>query len=228
MMTPPRRPVSASPVSRVRPLLLAAALLSAPRASRAAALAGSEPGGPTELAREAGPVAVGEPMVTFGGPALDGSSFGLTRFQRRERPDALLVALFGTWCHACATRLPELARVAAEFRARGVRLVLVDVEGPTPPGLGAWLDRHGVDATAPDLAVVLDPFEAIAVRRLAVKTLPRAYVVDRKGLVTAIVTHEGDDLGAVLSRELERALAPAPRRDPRSRFDGAHERPPRA
>lgn len=184
-------------------------LAAVPAARALAGPASDAADGPTRRAVTAGPVQVGSPMVSFGGPALGGGVFTWSRFMSEQRPRALVVSLFGTWCGSCERRLPDIGSVVASRRGRGVRLVLVDVESPVPPDLAAYLETHGIDITATDVPVVLDLFEAISGKRLAVNALPRTYVVDGTGIVSAIFTHEGDDFRNALAQAVDAALAGA-------------------
>ncbi len=171
--------------------------------------AAPDQGGPTQLAEKAGPIVQGRSMVSFAGATLDGRDFALSRFLRTERPKAVVISLFGTWCDTCASRLPSVGKIAEGRRARGLALVLVDVNEPEAgPDVGGWLRDHGVDVGALCASVVLDPFGKIS-ERLGASALPRTFVVGADGSVRAVFIREGDDFEALLAREVDSALTTA-------------------
>ncbi len=192
-----------------RAAVLAMVLVGPHSAAGSGPVAAPDQGGPTELAERAGPVIQGRSMVSFAGVTLDGRDFALSRFLRLEMPKAVVISLFGTWCDTCASRLPSVGKVAEGRRARGLALVLVDVNEPEAgPEVGGWLRDHGVDVGALGASVVLDPFGKIS-ERLGASTLPRTFVVGADGSVRAVFVREGDDFEALLAREVDAALRTA-------------------
>ena len=59
---------------------------------------------------------------------------------------AVLVNVWATWCLPCRKEFPDLLRAAADYRGRGLRLVLVSADFEDNAGAArAFLARHGVD-----------------------------------------------------------------------------------
>ncbi len=54
----------------------------------------------------------------------------LTEELRARRAPATVVNVWATWCLPCREEFPDLLRVAREYRARGVRLVLISADFP--------------------------------------------------------------------------------------------------
>ena len=73
---------------------------------------------------------------------------------------AVLVNVWATWCLPCRKEFPALLRAAAEYRARGVRLVLISADfDDNTAAAREFLARHGVDfpsylKTGPDMEFI--------------------------------------------------------------------------
>lgn len=157
----------------------------------------------SRLVSSSGPVTVGAPFPTFAGYDLAGTLV-TSRFLFTARPGAtptpVVLSFFATWCKPCKRHLPTLHRAA---QAAGARLVLVDFGDEDPGEVREFLGDLGVRGAA----VLADKTLAISSRVGVTKALPRTFVLDATGNVTAIFEHEGDDLGTVLAGELSRAAA---------------------
>ncbi|HEX6851906.1 MAG TPA: TlpA disulfide reductase family protein [Candidatus Polarisedimenticolaceae bacterium] len=127
-----------------------------------------------------------------------------------RRPGAAVVVLnvWATWCQPCREEFPDLLRLEREYRAKGVRLVLVSADFPDAVAEAeAFLRRHGVafqtflkDGDVPDQAFIdgLDPRWSGA--------LPATIVFDGAGRKTAF--WEGKADYATLERHVKEALNP--------------------
>lgn len=109
-------------------------------------------------------------------------------FDRPEGGELRLAAMKGqvivlnfwaTWCPPCIKELPDLDRLQREHAARGVQVVGLAVDGPTP--VRQFLARQPVS-----FAVGLAGFEGTELsRRLGnlAGALPFTVVIDRQGVV---------------------------------------------
>ncbi len=113
---------------------------------------------------------------------------------------ATVVDLWATWCEPCREQLPFLARLAAEYRARGVEVYAVSFDE----------DRAAVEEflarTPVNVRVLWDKGGGALAEKLDVARLPTTVVVDRAGIVRAV--HLGFDRAgaAALERELRSLL----------------------
>lgn len=127
---------------------------------------------------------------------------------KRPGAGAVVLNLWATWCQPCREEFPDLVRLEREFRARGVRLVLVSADFPEDAGAAkAFLDEHGVafpsfikDGDVPDQVFIdgLDPRWSGA--------LPATIVFDGAGRTTAF--WEGKADYPTLERRVKEALKP--------------------
>lgn len=142
---------------------------------------------------------VGEPAPDFDLALLDG---GRVRLQGASLPT--LVSFFATWCPPCRDELPALDRLQQRFRARGVRVLAVNVEeADALPAI-----RQLVADKRLKLPIALGGEQAAA--RYRVESLPHAVIVDGAGKVRRVFLgpHGESELG----RALEGVLRDAPPR----------------
>ncbi|HEY2953909.1 MAG TPA: TlpA disulfide reductase family protein [Candidatus Eisenbacteria bacterium] len=81
------------------------------------------------------------------GPALRAATADQVLAAVREPgARAVLVNVWATWCVPCREEFPDLLEVAREYRARGLRLVLVSADfDDTLPQAREFLAANGVD-----------------------------------------------------------------------------------
>ena len=118
-------------------------------------------------------------MLGSRAPALRGTTLDGTTYVLRPTGHLTLVNIWAAWCAPCRDEIPLLARAAADYRSRGVRLVTIDTrDGPV--AARALLS----DAKATDLVAVTDPHGRLAVSWGATG-VPETVVVDAHGIVRA-------------------------------------------
>jgi len=164
--------------------------------------------------RAAGPaVAARADRLTTPLPAvteIDGA--GLTRLLRREGADGgearpLLVNFWATWCEPCRTEFPDLVKIDAEFRPRGLEFVVVSVDDVSEirssvprflRQMRAGMPAYLLNATDTDAAVTsVDPTWG--------GELPATFLFDREGRVA--FKHTGIVKPAELRAAIEQVLA---------------------
>jgi thiol-disulfide isomerase/thioredoxin len=146
------------------------------------------------------------PVVT----EVDGA--GLARLLRREGTNGtearpLLVNFWATWCEPCRTEFPDLVKIDAEFRPRGLEFVVVSVDDVSEIKTGvprflrrmrAGMPAYLLNATDTDAAVTyVDPTWG--------GELPATFLFDREGKV--VFKHTGIVKPAELRAALEKVLA---------------------
>ena len=139
---------------------------------------------------------------------IDGA--GLTRLLRREGADGakpLLVNFWATWCEPCRTEFPDLVKIDAEFRPRGLEFVVVSVDDVSEirssvprflRQMRAEMPAYLLNATDTDAAVTsVDPTWG--------GELPATFLFDREGRVA--FKHTGIVKPAELRAAIEQVLA---------------------
>jgi thiol-disulfide isomerase/thioredoxin len=98
---------------------------------------------------DAAPAAAGPTVAAAGSalPELRPATTGELRAAiAAPGASAVLVNVWATWCLPCRKEFPDLLRAAAEYRGRGLRLVLVSADfEDNADAARAFLARHGVD-----------------------------------------------------------------------------------
>ena len=94
---------------------------------------------------------------------------------------AVVVNVWATWCLPCRKEFPDLLRAAGDYRASGVRLVLVSADfDDNTQAAREFLARHGVDfpsylKTGTDMEFI----DSLSPRWSG--ALPATFVFDRAG-----------------------------------------------
>ena len=159
---------------------------------------------PTKTIQQMGPAKVGAACPTFGGFTLEGDALSIAKLlkpTKGEPASAVVISFFATYCKPCKERLPSVERVVAGLKDKGVRGVLIDYGEDAEPA-SQFAKSLGLR-----LPVIPDKFAKIAERLGVDKTLPRTFVVDRRGAVSTIFETEGDDFEQALRAAVERAIA---------------------
>ena len=152
-----------------------------------------------------GPVRVGEKLPTFAGWDSEGDRISLREVLdpprgRGEKPEALVVSFFATWCGPCRKGLPVIQKVNDERASDGVQTILVAF-GEDEKKVRPFLKEMGLS-----LPTVLDTYVKIAERLGVTEALPRTFVVDRSGVTRTIFDIEGNDFEDRLNEAVDRAL----------------------
>ena len=128
--------------------------------------------------------------------ALDGRAVALPAPGVR----VTVVDFWATWCEPCREQLPDLDRLAAAWRGRGVEVYAISFDE----------DRGAVDEfvarTPVGFPVLWDKGGGALADRLALTRLPTTILLDAAGVVRAV--HLGYDGGqpAALERDVRRVL----------------------
>ena len=140
--------------------------------------------------------AAGDPAPALVLPALDGTRFDLGAL----RGKVVLVNFWATWCPPCREEMPALDALYLRLRARGLELVGVSVDKRR--------DRPSVEKAAARVhypVALLADAASEGFGKPAV--LPVTYVVDREGVVRAVLkpgaaTANGAELEDTVTRLL--------------------------
>jgi len=161
-------------------------------------------GGPSADGRAPGTESamVGKPAPDFALDLLDGSKFRLS-----EAKGAVVVLDFwATWCGPCLQAMPQVDRVAREFKDRGVRLVAVNLQ-ESPKEITAMLERHKMSLT-----VALDR-DGVVANKYAATAIPQTVIVGPDGKVERLFIGGGPRLGDQLREAILPLLPEAGRKE---------------
>lgn len=135
----------------------------------------------------------------------------LDRFagEEPEDPDskAVLLSFFASWCGPCAKEMPYLETLHQAYRAKGLRVIAVNIDREEK-GLGDA--RRMMKAAKVTYPVLSDRFNLLARRYLGEQSpLPSVFFIRRDGTVEKIERGYGKDAKTFLLAEVQRLLAPA-------------------
>jgi thiol-disulfide isomerase/thioredoxin len=107
-----------------------------------------------------------------------------------------LVDFWASWCAPCKASFPAMARLHADFSARGLQIVAVGIDEKPSAAAAFWKKM------APPFFGLHDTGQKL-VRQVGVPTMPTSYLIDRAGKIRFV--HEGFH-GDATERELRREI----------------------
>lgn len=119
------------------------------------------------------PPQVGKPAPDFKLKMLDGREATLSEYRAGKKA---IVFFWATWCPHCRVALKDLVERRAEFKQKGVSLVLVDL-GESPEVVRRYMEKQEIG-----LDVFLDETQAAA-GDYGVVGLPTFFFVDEAGMI---------------------------------------------
>lgn len=113
----------------------------------------------------------------------------------------VLVDFWASWCAPCQASFPALARLHADYAARGVTILGVSVDEKAAAS-AAFVKR-----LAPPFATVRDPAHQL-VAAVNVSAMPSTFLVGRDGRVRAVFAgYHGNETEKAIRAALDQALA---------------------
>jgi peroxiredoxin len=146
---------------------------------------------------KAGAVAVGAPVPAYKAVSLAGDSVSLSGV----RGKVVLLNVWATWCHPCRAEIPELRAVHERYKARGLELIGVSVDGDGSDGE----IRQFLTDFQMSYPIWRDPDERVLAQFLVVG-VPATFLIDRNGILQWRKTGPIAPGDTSLSAAIERAL----------------------
>ncbi|MDX1951003.1 MAG: TlpA disulfide reductase family protein [Verrucomicrobiota bacterium] len=120
------------------------------------------------------PALVGKPAPEYQFKSLDGSSVDLSSL---KGSNVVVLDFWATWCPPCVASLPTMAKIAKEYKSKGVAFYAVNVQ-ETPKEVKAFLKKHKLE----DLPVLMDE-SGDATKKFKVEAFPTSLFIDKAGVV---------------------------------------------
>ncbi len=141
---------------------------------------------------------VGKPAPDFKLDLLDGKPFKLSE----QKGHIIVLDFWATWCGPCLQAMPQVERVAKEFKDRDVLLIAVNLQ-ESPKQIKSMLERHKLDPV-----VALD-IDGVVAERYAANAIPQTVIIDKEGKITHLFIGGGPRLGDQLRDALTSVITPA-------------------
>lgn len=140
---------------------------------------------------------LGEPAPPIQLALLDGGSLDLGSHAGES---VVMLDFWATWCGPCVEEMPVLAKVAAEYRDKGVAFYAVN-QAEDPDDIRAFLEEQDLSIT-----VALDA-ESEAAEGYGVRGIPTLVLIDQQGTVQSVHVGYSPTLEETLHQELDDLLA---------------------
>ena len=122
---------------------------------------------------------------------MNGADVRLSDFKSK----VLLINFWGTWCAPCRAEIPELIKIAAKYKDKGV-VVLGLAQQDTPEDLRAFAAEHKMNYPS------LLSTEAVEEAFGPMWAVPMSFIIDRAGSICF------KHIGPVTMPQVEKALQP--------------------
>jgi thiol-disulfide isomerase/thioredoxin len=153
-------------------------------------------GGPEGGEPEVSPL-VGKPAPDVEQELLDGAHFSL---KQQKGKQIVILDFWATWCGPCVQEMPLVAKVADEYREKGVALYCLN-QGEESDTIREFLEAKKLKVT-----VSLDP-EGEAGTAYGVQGIPMLVLVDKAGVVQSVHIGYSPQIGDTLKKEIDALLA---------------------
>jgi thiol-disulfide isomerase/thioredoxin len=140
---------------------------------------------------------VGKPAPDIEQELLDGSHFSLNE---QNGKSVVVLDFWATWCGPCVMEMPVVAKVADEYRDKGVALYCVN-QREDADTIRSFLEENKSMVT-----VCLDP-QGEAGDAYGADAIPLLVIVDKAGVVRNVHLGYSPDIGDTLKAELDALLA---------------------
>jgi peroxiredoxin len=119
------------------------------------------------------------------------------------RGKVVYLDFWASWCPPCRSAFPQVDRIYAKYRERGLEVVAVNQDQELAEAL-RFVEKQPISFT-----LVTDRDHGIA-ERYGVKTMPSAYLIDRKGVVRHVHRGFKQDSAAALEEQIVALLEEKP------------------
>lgn len=141
------------------------------------------------------PAVAASPWTDFAATTLEGRELSAEAL----RGQVVLLDFWATWCVPCLSEIPYLKEAYARHRDAGLKILGVSLDQRPRREIESFLRRHEIPWPQ-----VWDGqgFAGALARRFGVESLPRSFLVDRRGRIVA-TDLRGEELLAVLDALLD-------------------------
>jgi len=149
---------------------------------------------------------IGEPAPTFVLKSLNGNYVYLRDFCGKLRPPiklkkqhVVIISFFATWCKPCMKETQELKKIAEQFKDKDLKLFLINLKEEK-----SLVKKFSLNKDLPGM-ILLDRYGVVA-KKYGVSSLPRLFLIDRKGKLAWMTKGYKKNLSQILIKKISNLL----------------------
>jgi thiol-disulfide isomerase/thioredoxin len=116
--------------------------------------------------------------------------------------EVIFVNFWASWCAPCRQELPELNRLAAQYKGRNVKVLAINVDEHRP---AAKTLLGKLKLSAPAFSILWDP-QSKAVSAYKIDAMPSSFIIDRNGIIRFVHAGFHPQDPALWREEIDRLL----------------------
>lgn len=142
---------------------------------------------------------VGKPAPDFALSDLDGQQYRLSQYQGQ----VVILDFWATWCGPCRMAMPQVNQTYLDYRDRGLAVFAINLDGRDRE----QMVREFIGQAGYQFVALQGGMMGIGIDQVyGVTGIPTTFVIDRQGVVRYRHIGYRDDLGKMLSRQVEELL----------------------
>jgi cytochrome c biogenesis protein CcmG/thiol:disulfide interchange protein DsbE len=98
---------------------------------------------------------------------------------------AVFLNFWATWCPPCREEMPSMERAYRDYKVKGLEILAVSLDAGSEAAVAARVKAFMTDLTL-TFPALLDPTMEV-VRAYRLRALPTTYLIDRTGMIHAVV-----------------------------------------
>ncbi len=112
----------------------------------------------------------------------------------------VLIDFWATWCGPCRMTIPHVEAIYEKYKDKGVEVLGVNLDQGNVEKVQQFIKDYGMK-----YLVIADPNSNVA-SLYGVNSIPRFFIVDKNGRIAKIIIGYKDNLGDVISKEIDALL----------------------
>ncbi|MEF3245614.1 MAG: TlpA family protein disulfide reductase [Caldisericaceae bacterium] len=112
----------------------------------------------------------------------------------------VLIDFWATWCGPCRMTIPHVEAIYEKYKGKGVEVLGVNLDQGNIEKVQQFIKDYGMK-----YLIIADPNSKVG-SLYGVNSIPRFFIVDKNGRIAKVIVGYQDNLGDVISKEIDALL----------------------